>query len=244
MTPYGQALDSASLGLFSWLGSGVFLAAGAFRAALPLGLGAAGLAAIGIGLAKGRIADCLRAAGGVSLGFVLSTVLRDYTLIHPNLGQLGYQHNTYPSGHVTVAVLTGVAVVNLIRWHSAAKAVMVLSFAATLVGVVSVAALAHRASDVIGGIALAGIIAPWMPSGYQPRLSSSRRFPSVPVAVSATGAVGISFISIALATSSSTLLALGIAVLFLLAALTLTSRVLRFGVTTTLSDSQTASSGK
>ncbi|MCW4458854.1 phosphatase PAP2 family protein [Microbacterium sp. MPKO10] len=123
---------------------------------------------------KGLWRDALAGVGGIVCAYAASGLLKNLMLDRPYFGEFGYTFNTYPSGHVAVSMLAGIMVVRMLPGsHTRIVAAYGLTACVTLVGISSVTSLAHRPSDVLGGLALSGIIAPW---AVRARLPSLRRF--------------------------------------------------------------------
>lgn len=100
----------------------------------------------------------LAAAVLVPVSVALSYWLRDIALERPDLGDFGYEVNTFPSRNVAATVSLAWAAVILwptnSRWRwLAAGAVAILACAASVIG------HAHRPSDVVGSLLMVGALA-------------------------------------------------------------------------------------
>lgn len=158
LTPVGQRIDASTLGSFEALRGDAWMRVyGARNALMLVCVALAAVAAVGalIGrryLAVGAAALCLGGTG-------LLAALFDVTVPRPDFGGFAYVHNTYPSGHVAVCAAAVVVIAWLgprwaPRWVTGVLAVMVWIEAA-----MSLLSFAHRGSDVLGGILLAGAVA-------------------------------------------------------------------------------------
>ena len=168
-TRNGQRLDAATLGAFDVLRADALLRAYGVRdwltGALLVAAAVAGVEALV------RRAWRAVAASVLIVGLVLaaSFVFKAGWLQRADLGDLAYAYNTFPSGHSAAALAAVVAVVWLKpRWLS--RPVLVgLAIVCAAVAVASLLSFAHRLSDVLGGVLLAGalafaitaVLAPW-----------------------------------------------------------------------------------
>ncbi|MFE6971593.1 phosphatase PAP2 family protein [Isoptericola sp. NPDC057653] len=183
LTAPGQQVDVAGLALLAAPEPAAAGVARLVRALLP-GLVACGLVGALVSAARREPRPVLAAAASLPLvALALATALRDLVLTRPYLGANGYLENTFPSAHTATLAAACVAVAILLRdrarpWQTAALASCVL-----LTAWANVASSAHRPSDVLGGILLAGVLAPWVvllahrlpPASPQPLPESTNR---------------------------------------------------------------------
>ncbi|TQO23466.1 PAP2 superfamily protein [Paramicrobacterium agarici] len=162
LTPAGQYTDAFSLGVFDWLTPSADLAFARARSLTPYALGVAAAVLGIVGARRGLAADAAVGASAIVGAYAASSILKYLVLERPYFGDFGYSVNTYPSGHVAVSALAGIMIVRMLRGRTIRLvAACCVVAAVTIIGIASVTTIAHRPSDVLGGIALAGIIAPW-----------------------------------------------------------------------------------
>ena len=158
VSPAGQDLDSSSFGTVG-VPSPVFNLANLYRETAPIALIAV-CAWFGIrALIKRRIAMTAAAAAIVVMSVLICEVLK-LVLPRPDLGAFGYRANTFPSGHVALALSSVLALTVLappVRGRR--PLIVVAAFLAVGVSWASVVSLAHRPSDVIGGALVVGFVA-------------------------------------------------------------------------------------
>lgn len=215
-TPVGQAVDGMSMGVFAWMPAGGQRAASWFRDELPLVLMLLVIIGAVAALFRRRPWHALSCLLVPYLMVWLNTGLRDHLLVRPHYGQPGYQHNTFPSGHVTGTMVVCVSLMVLaalwMRHPSHQRTLAAVAWiVTTAVAVSSVAVYAHRVSDVFGGAMLAGAVAVWLlPPGRLPPLRDVVRAPPVWMAAIALGAVVV--VSVVLSWAAGTNAWFGIAV--------------------------------
>ncbi|TAM69488.1 MAG: phosphatase PAP2 family protein [Microbacteriaceae bacterium] len=155
----GQQLDNGSFGTLSVLNGILSWPANMIRVAAPLFLT---LAAVVLGvwaLVQGRFGDASRAAVIVVAAVGLGQLLKEPVLQRPALGGGGYAQNTFPSGHVALALSAAVAVAVVLpaarsRW----RALLIVLLIVVIVAGASIVSYAHRPSDVIGGELVVGAV--------------------------------------------------------------------------------------
>ena len=116
---------------------------------------------------RGRWKIALIAAALPVAIYAIATLLHDYVLPRPYLGDFGYEINTLPSERLAVAVAC-CAVMTWLAPRFAARAVLVpiLALAAGAVGALEVAAFSSRFADVVACAPLVGVLAAWwLPTG-------------------------------------------------------------------------------
>ncbi|GAB3392837.1 hypothetical protein GCM10027568_20880 [Humibacter soli] len=156
--PYGRAIDGASYSAAAHFG-GLVDAGNLFRLVVPVLIVLVAIAFGIVALVARRWADALRASAIVVGSFLLAEALK-LTLPGPTMGAAGQAGNTFPSGHVAVAVSGVIALAVLLPWRPWRWPVVALATVATVgVAWTSTLSFAHRPSDVIGGALVAGIMA-------------------------------------------------------------------------------------
>ncbi|MGN6205850.1 phosphatase PAP2 family protein [Humibacter sp.] len=186
LTRAGQELDSGSFGALGVFGVPAGAAGEVVRWGATFLLVAAALAAGAFALIRRRWNDAVRAAL-VVLVCTLGCEALKAVLHRPALGVSGYDDNTFPSGHMAVALSAATAVAltfPLGRWR---RHVVVTSMAlAVVAGWASIVSFAHRPSDVIGAGLLVGAVVSGVLFG-RPPLAAERR-PSPLLAACCAGA--------------------------------------------------------
>jgi membrane-associated phospholipid phosphatase len=158
----GQRVDAVTLGLAADIPAGVREAAARVRDATPFVLVAAmGLCAV-VWLARRRPAAAVFCLALPPVVWFAAARLRDDLLDRPARGVDGYLENTFPSGHAATTLIAVAIALATVRPRSSWRAVVLVIPA--LAALVSVWTQAHRGSDVIGGILLAGIAVPLVPA--------------------------------------------------------------------------------
>lgn len=161
-TEAGQWLDIRLFSKAQTSNDLVVDAAGLARRGLPLILAAAYVVVAGVALLRGHLRLLVVTAMMVLLSAGLARGLRDVVLDRPYLGDHGYLENTFPAGHVTVAVALAVALAMLVPVHRRSLARVMAGVVVLVVVVASMASVighAHRPSDVLGAVLLAGAVA-------------------------------------------------------------------------------------
>lgn len=162
LTPTGQRWDAASLGWFDGWPAWVVTPLVWARDVAPLMLLAGMLVCMVIAVVRGRLVGPTVALAGVLTAALSNFLLRDVLLVRPDYGAHAYDVNTFPSGHAAVAVMAAVGIAILLPAAAPRRAITAVAGGlAALVAIGSLAAFAHRASDVVGGVLLAGALASW-----------------------------------------------------------------------------------
>lgn len=177
LNPAGQYADAFSFGVFDWIPPSASLFLASARIFTPYILCCAALFLGVVGARRGLMADAAIGVCAIVCSFAASGILKYSLLDRPYFGDFGYTVNTYPSGHVAVSSLAGIMILRMLpctRIRVIAACVVIASVAT--VGIASVTTMAHRPSDVLGGLALAGVIAPW---AARMRVASLSRLGSV-----------------------------------------------------------------
>lgn len=190
----GQQIDTGSFGAVSMLNALFTGSANLFRVAAPMLLTVVGVV-LGIwALVRRRFGDALRAVAIVVCSVGLSQVLKDLVLQRPRLGANGYDQNTFPSGHVALALSAAVAIAIVLpasRWRWLALLSVVL--AVSMVSWASVVSYAHRPSDVIGGSLLVGAVSSAVFWRRRPAIDA---YPAVMTVLLGTAAFGAVLIEV------------------------------------------------
>jgi membrane-associated phospholipid phosphatase len=151
-TAHGQRIDEAAVR--GRLGSAVArAAAGDLLTTISVGSLTLAIAAlVGQALLRRRVALALVGAAIVVGSLLTSEVLKHVILTRPPLSTGGPDHNTFPSGHTTIAFAVGIAATLVAppRWRRAVAAAAFLF--GTSIGIATVAAGWHRPSDVVGAM--------------------------------------------------------------------------------------------
>lgn len=158
LTPSGQAWDAASLGVFAGFGEHSWMSEGGVRDDLTLIVLALALVAAIEGAWRRRWRRVVAAAGLVAATAVAGRVLKD-VLPRPSLGEYGYAYQTFPSGHAAVCLAAVIAIVWLGPSWMRPFVRVLLGVVAFLVALWSLLSHAHRASDVVAGVLLTGVLA-------------------------------------------------------------------------------------
>jgi membrane-associated phospholipid phosphatase len=158
LTGVGQRLDAISLATLEVLRMDPLTDLFALRSWIPIALIVAVGVLVVVALARRRRAAAFRAVCVVGLTYVVSQVLKDDLLGRPDLGDFSYDYNTYPSGHVAVSLAAAVAICWLLPRASGRALAIGLGGVTMCVALFSVLSFAHRASDVVGGALLAGMV--------------------------------------------------------------------------------------
>lgn len=151
-THAGQRVDEAAL-------SGRLASAHARRAAdqllTTISVGSLALALVvlaGQALLRRRLALAFAAVVVVLGAVVLTEVLKHLVLPRPELVPTAIDHNSFPSGHTTIAFAVGIAAALVAppRWRRTVAAGALLY--GTAIGIATIAAGWHRPSDVAGAL--------------------------------------------------------------------------------------------
>lgn len=184
----GQEIDDNSFGALAALHGRFSGPANLFRAAASV-LVLVAAVVLGIGaLVRRRFRNALDAAAIVVASVVLSEVLKSVVLQRPHLGIEGYDQNTFPSGHVALALSAAVAVAVLLPtlrrcWPVLFLVVLIVA----MISWTSIVSYAHRPSDVIGGSLVVGAVASTV---FWGRRSTVGAHPAVVVAILGTTLAG------------------------------------------------------
>ncbi|MGA0567157.1 phosphatase PAP2 family protein [Rathayibacter sp. KR2-224] len=150
LTPQGQWLDSGAFGALGILGVPFGSESEAIRWGGVFLLAAGAIAAWISAVVRRRWRDALTAALVVAISTLSCEALK-VVLPRPALGVIGYDDNTFPSGHMALAFSAALAIAitdPLPRWR---RQVVACAFGLTIVvGWASTISFAHRPSDVMG----------------------------------------------------------------------------------------------
>lgn len=191
LTPLGQRVDQSSQGVYAWLGP-VAEAVGRLRTPLLAASLLAAAVSIVVLAMRRRIAAALSSAAVVAVVGPVDSLLRDVVLVRPDHGfEAGFDGNSYPSGHVAVT-LAACAVV-LVAGGARVRGWIagVVCAIPILQAVSSMAAHAHRWSDVVGGALLAGCALQWIVGARPPRIARAFALPLSAVAAASVAVVAV-----------------------------------------------------
>lgn len=161
LTPMGQALENAAL-----RGADQASAADSDEAWEGLGditvwtLGIA-TAVIGlIALLRRKVLLAFVAVGVIVGGQVITQALKRFILPRPELVEVtgDYAHNSFPSGHTTIAMTVLVAAILVVPYRCRGLAMLIVMTWSVGIGAYSVTAKWHRLSDTIGADFVALIV--------------------------------------------------------------------------------------
>lgn len=113
-----------------------------------------------IGLVRGGIRLAAAGAGTVAIGLGIAEVLKRWLLPRPDLVGADQQiaHNSFPSGHTTIAMTVLIAVLLVVPWRWRGVAMFLVMTWAVAIGAYTVTAHWHRLSDTLGADALALLV--------------------------------------------------------------------------------------
>ena len=147
-----------------------------------------------VALARGRPRLALGAGAVIGVSILTTEVLKKLVLPRTHLdldAPPGLLDNVFPSGHTTIAVATGVALVLVVPYRWRGPAALVGGFYAAAVGAAALEAGWHRTSDAVGSVFLVlgtalcacGALVWWRGTGEPPE--RSRQWVYVPLALAA-----------------------------------------------------------
>lgn len=103
-----------------------------------------------VGLVRGGIRMGVVVAGIVVVGLGVAELLKRYVLVRPDLlGEAA--HNSFPSGHTTIAMTLVVATLVVTPWRWRTPAMLVVMTLFVGFGSLTITARWHRLSDTLGG---------------------------------------------------------------------------------------------
>ena len=153
LTPLGQKLENAALSgarQASW--ETTAQANQSLGNITLISLGVVGVIIVGIGFYRRQFAVTTLAVGVILGGQALTQILKRFVLDRPDLSgaEAGIRHNSFPSGHTTVAMTLMVAIFLVVpyRWRGITM-FLVLTWA-TGIGAYTITAGWHRFSDTLG----------------------------------------------------------------------------------------------
>lgn len=157
-TEVGQWMDAGSFAALALVNEPWGEAAGVLRVAGPVVLAVACLVAGIVAAVHRRWVAGIASVLIVVLALALGEGMKEL-LPRPDLGGYGYPDNTFPSGHMTLAVSFAAALSVVLppgrRGTVLAGTGIVL---AALVGGASIVSYAHRPSDVVGAVLVTGLV--------------------------------------------------------------------------------------
>lgn len=158
LTATGQRLENAALRGADQVSPGQIETADTALGHITLtSLAAAILAVAVIGLIRRKLKLTVIAVGVIVLGQVVTQGLKRFILPRPDLVQetASYAHNSFPSGHTTIAMTVLVAVILVVPFRLRGLAMFIVMTWAVGIGAYTVTAKWHRASDTLGADAIA-----------------------------------------------------------------------------------------
>ncbi|GAA3664861.1 phosphatase PAP2 family protein [Microbacterium marinilacus] len=177
-TRAGREIDDASIDAFSWARDQGALPLFQLREAVPLALLLAVVAAAVVALTRRRVRQVLAAAALLGGVYVLSAVLkRMLVLAGAGIGGEGIggePAGSFPSGHTALALAAVVALTWLLPRRALRLVTLGGAALSVFTAIASVAAFAHRGSDVVGGALLVGAVAALLCS-HEPAATAGHR---------------------------------------------------------------------
>lgn len=153
LTPTGQHLENAALAGRQQTTTEMSREATQALGNITLtSLAVAGITIVGIGLVRRQFALTVAAVGVILGGQALTQLLKRFVLGRPDLsGALpGIRHNSFPSGHTTVAMTLMVAIFLIVPYRWRGVAMLIVLTWATSIGAYTITAGWHRFSDTLG----------------------------------------------------------------------------------------------
>ena len=110
-----------------------------------------------VGWVRGGLWLASVAVAVVGLSIVVTEALKRYLLPRPDLvdAPAQWMHNSFPSGHTTVAMSVALATLLVVSWRWRTPAMLIVMFWSVGVGAYTVVARWHRLSDTLGADAVA-----------------------------------------------------------------------------------------
>lgn len=158
----GQRVENAALrGAYQVKADEVTAADDALASFTIASLGLAVLILAVIGGVRGGLRLAALAVGVVVGAGVLTELLKDVVLTRPPLVDAPQQwlHNSFPSGHTTVAMSVACATLLVVSWRWRTLAMLIVTTWTVGVGAYTVVARWHRLSDTLGADAIAVLMA-------------------------------------------------------------------------------------
>lgn len=159
----GQRVENAALrGAYQVKADEVTAADDALASITLASLALAVLILAVIGWVRGGVRLAAVAVGVVAAGAVITEVLKDLVLTRPPLvidAPQHWLHNSFPSGHTTVAMSVACATLLVVSWRWRTLAMLVVTAWTVGVGAYTVIARWHRLSDTLGADAVAVLTA-------------------------------------------------------------------------------------
>ena len=154
----GQSLDAGSFGAFSIVNEPFGSVVGSLRTGGVVVLALAASVVGVVALARRKWRSVVTAGIVVAVSFLGSEALKRI-LPRPDLGDHGYADNTFPSGHMAIALSLATAVAIMLTRARWARVVTFLALLiAGIVGCASFVSYAHRPSDVLGAEVVVGLV--------------------------------------------------------------------------------------
>ncbi|MGH1561883.1 hypothetical protein [Mumia sp. DW29H23] len=159
-TADGQRVDIGTFGAVTevnarWSDYGTF-----FRDQLPLAAAALAAVLVAVAWEQRRLRVATIAVSFFMVTALASWGLKVVVLGRPDLGDYGYEWNTFPAGQTTIITTLGIAILILLPLGLPRAGVVVAAFVLAIVTAGSaVITFAHRPSDVVGSFLLVGAFA-------------------------------------------------------------------------------------
>lgn len=182
LTASGQALENAALrGADQLLDDDITAAGDALGQITVWSLAVAVVAVAAIGLLRRRIDLAIAAVGVIVLGQVITQTLKRFVLPRPPLVEVtgDFMHNSFPSGHTTIAMTVLFAVILVVPYRWRGWALLFVLTWAVFIGAYTVTAKWHRFSDTLGADAVA-LLCACAASWWLARRGAVRRYDGPP----------------------------------------------------------------
>lgn len=157
-TRTGQALENAALRGADQVDEQDFATASDSLHAITLvTLAGAVLLVALIGLLRHRVDLAIAGVGIIVLGQVITQTLKRFALPRPELVEVSghFSHNSFPSGHTTIAMTVLFALVVVVPYRWRGWTVFFVWSWAVGIGALTITAKWHRLSDTLGAMAIA-----------------------------------------------------------------------------------------
>lgn len=154
LTPAGQTFENAALSGQNFQASDVVAEADEKLAVISYtSLAVAIVIAFIIGLIRKRPRLAVAGAGTIAVSAVVAEILKRFVLARPELVAVPDEiaHNSFPSGHTTIAMSILMATMIVIPYRGRGWAMLFVFPWAIAIGAATIAAHWHRLSDTLGG---------------------------------------------------------------------------------------------
>ena len=160
-TPQGQALENAALrGADQVSGQDLVSANVELHAITMVSLAALTLLVATIALVRRRVDLAIAGSGLIVLSQAITQLLKRFILPRPELvDAAGHAHNSFPSGHTTIALTVIFALILVVPYRMRGIMMFFAAPWALSIGAYTITAQWHRFSDTLGAMAVALICA-------------------------------------------------------------------------------------